>query len=124
MKTIMIIEDDAAIRDSLQELLESEGYNVILAEHGQVALSFLETNQKLDAILLDLSMPVMDGKTFLREITRLFPALGRLPIIIMTAAGPGEIPRDYAKERVLRKPLDVDELISKIEMVTEAAQIL
>lgn len=118
MKTIMIIEDDAAIRDSLQELLESEGYNVILAEHGQIALSHLENNKKLDAILLDLSMPVMDGKTFLREITRLFPSLGKLPIIIMTAAGPGDIPRDYAKERILRKPLDVDELIAKIEMVT------
>lgn len=120
MKTIMIIEDDSAIRDSLRELLESEGYNVILAEHGQVALTHLEKDLKLDAILLDLSMPIMDGKTFLREIVRLFPSLGKLPIIIMTAAGPGEIPRDHAKERILRKPLDVDELIAKIEMVTEA----
>ncbi len=119
MKTIMIIEDDSAIRDSLRELLESEGYIVILAEHGQVALTHLEKDLKLDAILLDLSMPIMDGKTFLREIVRLFPALRKLPIIIMTAAGPGEIPRDHAKERILRKPLDVDELIAKIEMVTE-----
>lgn len=118
MKTIMIIEDDSAIRESLQELLESEGYYVVLAEHGQVALSYLEKNQKLDAILLDLSMPVMDGKTFLREISRLFPSLGRIPILIMTAAGPGEIPRDHSKERILRKPLDVDELISKIESLT------
>ncbi len=118
MKTIMVIEDDSAIRESLQELLESEGYRVILAEHGQAALGHLEKDHKLDVILLDLSMPVMDGKTFLKEICRLFPALATIPIIIMTAAGPGEIPRDHSKDKILRKPLDVDELFAKIEMVT------
>lgn len=121
MKTIMIIEDDAAIRDSLQELLESESYDVVLAEHGEAALKALDKGANPDVILLDLSMPIMDGKTFLKEICRLFPALGAIPIVIMTAAGLSEIPHDYAKEKILRKPLDVDELIAKIESVSITA---
>ncbi len=117
LKTIMVIEDDTSIRDSLRELLESENYRVLLAEHGQKALELLKGSVQPDLILLDLSMPIMDGKTFLKEIVRIFPAFSGLPIIIMTAAGAGEIPTDHSKELILRKPLDVDHLLERIEMV-------
>lgn len=116
-KTILIIEDDASIRDSLHELLESENYNVLLAEHGQKALELLLTLPRPDLILLDLSMPIMDGKTFLKEMGRLFPAFNGLPIVIMTAAGVGEIPNNHARDLILRKPLDIDDLLNKIEEV-------
>lgn len=113
----MVIEDDASIRESLNELLESENYKVIQAEHGQKALKLLNGTSKPDLILLDLSMPIMDGKTFLIEIARLFPAFSGLPIIIMTAAGLRDIPSDHSKELVLRKPLDINQLLERIEKI-------
>jgi two-component system cell cycle sensor histidine kinase/response regulator CckA len=120
MKTIMIVEDDLSIRDALSELLSSEGYVVVRAEHGEQALNHLKRLPKVDLILLDLSMPVMDGKTFLREIGVQFPEYKDLPIIIMIAAGPGEIPQTHSRDRILRKPLDVEEIISKIEKIIES----
>jgi CheY-like chemotaxis protein len=115
MKKILIIEDDASIRETLWELLESENYQIFQAEHGLKALALLEKKIDPDLILLDLSMPVMDGKTFLKEILARHPEYSCLPILIMTAAGSGEIPKDYDKNMILRKPLDVDGLLSKIE---------
>lgn len=115
MKKIMIIEDDISIRDSLSELLTEEGFSVFIAEHGQHALDLLSQDIQPNLILLDLSMPVMDGKTFLKEVSNQFPSTNGLPIIIMTAAGHGDIPRDYDKSRILRKPLDIDILMSKID---------
>ena len=117
MKTIMIVEDDTAIRETLMELLESEGYNVISSEHGERALGILAQNPQVDLVLLDLSMPIMDGKTFLKEVKIRHPELNAMPILIMTAAGPGDLPMDFNRNMILRKPLDVDILIEKIEKV-------
>lgn len=115
MKKILIIEDDASIRESLLELFESEGYDIIQAEHGERGLQVLADKTQVNLILLDLSMPVMDGKTFLKEIRSRFPELNSLPVIIMTAAGVGEIPKEHDRKMVLRKPLDIDELLTKVE---------
>ena len=69
-KFILIVEDDANIRESLQEAFGCEGYSVLLAKHGQAALDILMTSStsKPGLILLDYMMPVMDGPAFLLEL--------------------------------------------------------
>ena len=65
MKRILIIEDEAPLREAFALLLRSEGYEVEVAENGKVGLEKLETF-KPDLILLDLLMPVMNGMEFLK----------------------------------------------------------
>ena len=71
MTHVLIVEDDAAIRDGLAELLELEGYTVSRAIHGRDSLNQLQAGLRPDAIVLDIVMPVMDGLTATREILAL-----------------------------------------------------
>jgi CheY-like chemotaxis protein len=115
-KEILIIEDDFSIRLSLKELLESEGYAVQMAGNGQEGLAYLSENASLPSlILLDLYMPVMDGKTFLAEFAKQFSKLTDLPLLLMTAAASGEYPKDFDQTKILKKPIDIDELFAKME---------
>src|SRR4051812_39520262 len=91
---ILIVEDDQAIRESLDELLTLEGYSVALSENGKVALELLRSKAIPPAlILLDLSMPVMDGEEFLEQFKKTLPELHSVPIFLMTAAGEKSIPK-------------------------------
>lgn len=113
--TLLIVEDDQAIRDSLKDLFESEGYAVILAEQGMEAIEMLKIIPFPPAlILLDLSMPVMDGHTFLKQLTVQFPQFSQLPVLIMTAAGSKDDPTNCDPNLIIRKPLDVDQLLDKV----------
>ena len=113
---LLVIEDDQSIRESLNELLVTEGYLVLLAEHGQMAIEILDSLEKSPALILaDLSMPIMDGYTFLSRFKREFPKWQATPILIMTAAGTHKLPPEHDPQWILRKPLDVDELMGKVE---------
>lgn len=78
-KKILLVEDDSAINDSFSILLHQEGYHVEVAFNGQEALDLLTTYQP-DLILLDLLMPVMDGKEFLKA----FANPTHIPIIVFS----------------------------------------
>jgi CheY-like chemotaxis protein len=84
--TILIIDDDASIRELLVEVLEEEGYPVQSASNGEEALSILRTLPKLPKlILLDLMMPVMDGWAFRQEQLQ-DPLLIGIPVVVLSAA--------------------------------------
>ena len=85
MTHVLIIEDDATIRDGLAELLEVEGFAVSRAENGRVSLSQLHAGLRPDVIVLDLVMPVMDGLRFLKAIRGTGHAT--IPVIVVTAVG-------------------------------------
>jgi len=70
MEHILVVEDDKALRDSLREALELEGYAAVCVEHGKAALEHLATGARPCVILLDLMMPVMDGWTFRQELLK------------------------------------------------------
>lgn len=85
--TVLIIEDDHDVQDSLALLLEMEGYNVAAADDGRQALDYLEAAPELPClILLDLMMPVMNGFEF-RERQKENPAFASIPVVVMSAAG-------------------------------------
>ncbi|HZX79390.1 MAG TPA: response regulator [Lysobacter sp.] len=85
MTHVLIVEDDATIRDGLAELLELEGFRVSRAANGRESLSQLNVGLRPDVIVLDLVMPVMDGLRFLKAM-RDSPHAG-IPVLVMTAVG-------------------------------------
>lgn len=115
---MLIIEDDPTLREIYSLALELDGYHVLKAEHGQAALDMLlNLNSRYypKCILMDLKMPVMDGKTFLQRMDEEFShKLGKIPVIICSAYG------DYVETKqvisTLRKPIELDTLSSTIHM--------
>lgn len=81
--TILVIEDDAEVRDELCELIESAGFEVLAAANGQDGLSALRKHPHTRAVVLDLVMPVMNGATFRGEQLR-DPAIAAIPTILLT----------------------------------------
>jgi CheY-like chemotaxis protein len=81
-ETILIVEDNDILRDGYQFLLETEGYRVIPARHGQEALQQMQ-NATPDLILSDISMPEMDGYSFY-DAVRARPDLAAIPFIFLT----------------------------------------
>src|SRR5260370_25254572 len=84
MALILVIEDDDGIRALLSTVLMGRGYRVSLAEHGQAALQAI-AQRRPDLILLDLAMPVMDGRTFLRAYEA--QAGPHIPVIVLSVSG-------------------------------------
>lgn len=121
-KLILVIEDDEVIRENLQEILEMEGYAVVLARHGKEALEILRSQSATPSampfmMLLDLNMPVMSGPEFLK-ILRGEPALlAKIPVVVMTAVPDAGV-LDAAA--VLRKPIDLDDLLNRIQSLVSA----
>lgn len=115
---VLVIDDDAASRSTLQLILERDGYTVSSAGDGRQALELLRGGLTPDVILLDLLMPVMNGWQFLEELRR-DAALTSIPVIVVSALDPvqtraallGAI--DY-----LHKPVDLDELAAKVQSQT------
>jgi CheY-like chemotaxis protein len=115
-RTILIIEDDEAIRDSLKDLFESEGFEVRTATDGRQGLERLREDSDQCLILLDLFMPVMDGSQFLAERDREMPNVSD-PVVVVSAAPPDSEVVTGLRNRVsgfVRKPIDVDELLDMV----------
>jgi CheY-like chemotaxis protein len=111
----LVVEDDKDVRESLRELLEDEGFVVECAEHGQVALDVLRRRSVLPTlILLDITMPVMDGYAF-RAAQLADPALAGVPVIVMTAdSNLDDKRRRIGCQHALRKPMKPNELLAVI----------
>jgi CheY-like chemotaxis protein len=114
--TILVVDDDAGIRDTLGDLLADEGYAVLTAAHGLDALTKLRQNgqQKPCVILLDLMMPVMTGAEFYTEQQR-DPELASIPVVIISA-GAG-LPTKAAAfgGAYLAKPLRLETVLETVE---------
>lgn len=108
-KTILVIDDDCDIRESLRMILEDAAYRVAEAANGQEALDYmLAANPLPSLILLDLAMPVMDGREF-RERQRAIPDLSAVPVFVLTAASDiQERTAGMAPDLVIPKPFDID----------------
>lgn len=113
--TIMIVDDELANRDALEHLLLPEGYQTITAANGKVALT-VAFERTPDLILLDVTMPDMDGFE-VAQILKNNPATSSIPIIMVTAHT-GQAWRviglDTGVEDYLTKPIDAMELLLKV----------
>ena len=83
MKTILVVDDSALIRKAIRRILEPLGYGVAEAANGVEALEHIEGGGPVDAILLDVEMPQMDGLSTLREV-RSRAELSSVPVVMCT----------------------------------------
>ena len=92
-KTVLVVDDDESIRETLGDVLRDEGFTVALAENGAAALRYLQSQDETDfpkVIVLDLLMPVMSGAEF-RERQLDDPRLAKIPVVIMSSADRGGV---------------------------------
>ncbi|GAB4389734.1 MAG: hypothetical protein Kow0025_16920 [Thermodesulfovibrionales bacterium] len=110
--SILIVDDEKDIRESLKELLKIAGYDAVTASSGLEAMECVDRGG-IDLILVDLSMPGMTGQEFLRNLDG---RQGRPPALVITALAPWHI-LDLVKSGVgyLRKPIDCDLLLGAIK---------
>ena len=114
MPKILLVEDNEMNRDMLSRRLERRGYEVAIAVNGEEGVAKAQSESP-DLILMDLSMPVMDGWQATRQI-RADPAVSGLPIIAFTAHGlRGEDVIEAGFDDYDIKPLEFPRLLEKIE---------
>lgn len=119
-KRILIVEDEKPLADALEGELQSEGFDTAKAENGQKGLEKMETF-KPHLILLDLIMPVMDGKTMLRKL-RGMSEYKYLPVIVLTNAGEVENIHetqtfDNAVEFLVKSNVTMDSIVQRVKML-------
>ena len=111
--TILVVEDDQALAEALQDTLTEAGYNVIVAENGRMALSQLETNA-INLIVSDINMPQMSGDVLLKRVKNLYPDI---PVVLMTAYGTIEQAVDAMRDGAVDymvKPFEAEVLINMV----------
>jgi CheY-like chemotaxis protein len=117
--TVLVVEDDSDVRESIQMMLEHDGFSTLAATDGAHGLALLAAHQP-DVVLLDMHLPVLDGTEFLRHKARM-SALAPIPVIAITGHPTEGIPQGAAS--LLRKPFDVEEFRTAFRLATRARSV-
>jgi len=117
-KTILIAEDSSVILNLTKKILELQNYKIFTAKNGGEVLKQVE-KQKIDAILMDLNIPVKDGMTCSREIrSHQDQEIAKIPIIAVTGNANNYSMEDFKQAGInayLPKPLDFDMLVQTVK---------
>ena len=117
-KRLLVVDDQLDTILFLKDRLEGQGYEISTAANGEEGLQMIET-QKIDGILLDLEMPVMDGLTMLKHLRKQFP---QTPVIVMSTDPTGSPMAEAivnGAQDYLFKPILSETLISKCRQLFE-----
>lgn len=112
MKAILVVDDEFGIVDSLCEVLSEEGFAVSTAANGKDALRKI-AEQRPDLVLMDYMMPVMDGLETMKAMQQ-DPAMRAIPVLLMSSVPRSNLPDDCTPSAFLRKPFDLDALLSEV----------
>jgi CheY-like chemotaxis protein len=114
LRSILVVDDDTDLREILCEALAASGFTTMSAADGQKALDLLAGGSRPELILLDMMMPVMDGRTFRTEQLRR-PDVASIPVLVFSAFDlpPGTV-EELRAARILRKPVALPELLQAI----------
>lgn len=117
---LLLVEDDAGVRESLAHVLTSEGYQILLAGNGVEALE-MTTQNVVDLVLLDLNLPKKNGWDTFEVMTKQNP---QLPVIIITARPNQLFPAlSSGAGALMEKPLDFPKLLQTIrDLLSEPVQ--
>jgi CheY-like chemotaxis protein len=115
-KRVLIVEDDGDLREVLSQVLQEEGYSVEEAMHGLQALDRLRDGSGLPCvILLDLTMPIMNGWQFRSEQTQ-DPELRGIPVVVLSAgANLADEVSALGVQEYIRKPVQLGQLLKTVE---------
>ena len=116
MAKILVIDDDARDRNLLNAVLEERGYEVVLAENGRTGLMFCH-RQQIDAVVLDLRMPEIDGRSVLQQLRTLHPSL---PVVVFSGERTDEVEEDVLNRGAtafIQKAFSLDQLGLALEEV-------
>jgi CheY-like chemotaxis protein len=118
---VLVVEDDASIREVISDVLHERGFRVIAAANGSDALQHLDL-ERPNVMILDLLMPVMHGWAFMESYLE---KTGGAPIPIVVVSVNPALPRSYERfgvRYVVAKPFDVQDLLDAVEQACEGAQ--
>jgi two-component system, cell cycle response regulator DivK len=113
-RVILAVEDDEISLEFLKELFEPYKVSLLYAYNGQEAIDACKTNQKIELVLMDVQLPVLNGKTAMLEIKKLRP---ELPVIAQTAFAMSGDKERYIQDgfdEYVSKPINVQELLSLV----------
>jgi DNA-binding response OmpR family regulator len=112
-RTVLVVEDDAAVRALIAELLDEAGYAVVEASYGRAALQLARVHSPA-VVLVDQMLPDMSGLDVLESLRQ--DATSRhIPVMLVTGRTDHLIGRDHGADRVLAKPFDIDILLTHVE---------
>jgi PAS domain S-box-containing protein len=115
--TVLLVDDDAGVREVASFMLDELGYDVIEAGSGGAALDQLDRDHPVDLLLVDFAMPGMNGAELAREARAKRPAL---PVVFVTGYADFTALRHVSHEHIVQKPLDEEELGSKLRAALDA----
>jgi CheY-like chemotaxis protein len=114
---VLVVEDDADVRELLRVALSADGYEVATVGNGRDAMYYLRSHADACIILLDLALPIMDGAEFRRAQLR-DRALAWVPLVVMSGSvDAARHARELGARRLVRKPLDIDDLKNALRFV-------
>jgi PAS domain S-box-containing protein len=112
-RSVLVMDDDSAVREITAAMLQELGYSVIEAGSGGAALDVLRSDQRVDILLADYAMPGMNGVEASRAAVELRPGL---PVLFITGYADLTALRDVGEDRIIQKPFRDDELARKVEL--------
>ncbi len=124
---ILVCEDNAINRLYIQTLLESNNCTVFISRNGKEALELLENNKDIDAILMDIQMPVMDGVTFIKKFREMQLCCRDIPVVAMTGYAMEEDGHVFLKSGfydIITKPLDESSLLELLKDIETSTRRL
>ncbi|WP_294155155.1 response regulator transcription factor [uncultured Clostridium sp.] len=119
-KSVLIVEDELRIRFLLRDYLTKDNFNVFEASNGEEGL-FVFSTQKIDLVLLDIMMPVMDGLTMLEKLRE----VSTVPVILLTAKSEEDDKLqgyDYGADDYITKPFSPKVLIAKVKALLKRSR--
>ena len=112
-RRVLVVDDDADIRVNITDILNDLGYETAMAEDGEAALNCVRASS-FEVVVLDYKMPGMDGVTLCRELKKLQPSIATIMVTAYAGNDGAKQAIDAGAQNVLRKPVDIDELLKII----------
>ena len=109
---VLVVDDDIDTLNSMNEILQSEGFDTVCAQDGQQAWELMQRAPGPDLVVLDLMMPKMDGWTF-RMHQRRDPKLATIPVVVVSGFTANVI--DESAEAIFAKPIDLPAFIEAVK---------
>ncbi|WDQ14859.1 response regulator [Rhodopirellula sp. P2] len=122
-KRVLIVDDDEDICANIKDILDDLGYQTDVAHDGPSALQLVESNP-YDVALLDYSMPGMDGATLHHQMVQLRPEIAAIMVTAYAHGDGAQRARDSGIQQVLRKPVDLKELLPLVEQISNSPIVL